>query len=83
MIHAFGDKFSVNATLGWLSAYVDNYEGGFKYLHLRGQYQLTDHWGVTAGYQFVQVDLQENLENGHNRFDTEFKGVTAAVTYSF
>lgn len=81
--YAFNEDWSVWATVGWLSANIDNIEGSFEYAHLRGQYQITDGLGLSLGYQYVGVDVQENRERGTNLFDLEFTGLTAAVSYAF
>lgn len=81
--HAFNDKWAVLATGGWLSLSVDEYEGNYRYLHLRGQYQINNAFGLTLGYQLVDIDVEESLSNGRNRFDFGFSGLTAGVTYEF
>ncbi|MEC8111332.1 MAG: hypothetical protein VX121_01150 [Pseudomonadota bacterium] len=52
-------------------------------MHLKGEYLVTDALGISAGFQLASVDVQENKERGHNRFDVEFSGLTLGVTYSF
>ena len=69
--------------MGWLSLSYDRYCGDFRYLHLKGEYLVTDALGISAGFQLASVDVQENKERGHNRFDVEFSGLTLGVTYSF
>ena len=81
--HALSPKVSFAATAGWLSLTYDDYDGDFRYLHLKGQYQVSDAIGLMLGYQFAGVDVQENLDSGLNRFDVDFSGVTFGVTYSF
>lgn len=78
-LHAVSPALSLSATLGWLSLSYDRYDGDFRYLHLKGEYLLTDALGITAGFQLAAIDVQEKKERGHNRFDVEFSG----VTYSF
>jgi len=82
-LHALSPKLSLSATLGWLSLSYDRYDGDFRYLHLKGEYLVTDALGISAGFQLASVDVQENKERGHNRFDVEFSGLTLGVTYSF
>ena len=81
--YAFNEKWSAQATLGWLSLSIDEYEGSFQYAHFRGQYQITDTLGLSLGYQFVEVDVEEQLRLGSRRFDMSFQGLTAALTFAF
>ena len=81
--YAINKKWSVQATLGWLSLSIDEYEGSFQYAHFRGQYQITDTLGLSLGYQFVEVDVEEQLRLGSRRFDMSFQGLTAALTFAF
>lgn len=81
--YAFNEKWSAQATLGWLSLSIDEYDGSFQYAHLRGQYQITDTLGLSLGYQFVEIDVEEQLRLGSRRFDMSFQGLTAALTFAF
>ena len=81
--YAFNEKWSTQATLGWLSLSIDEYDGSFKYAHLRGQYQISDTLGLSLGYQLVEIDVEEQLRLGSRRFDMSFQGVTAALTFAF
>jgi len=81
--YAFNDKWAVQGTLGWLSLGYEDYDGDFSYLHLRAQYDINDTVGVSLGYQYVDVDVTEDLRLGFRRFDMAFEGITAAVTFAF
>jgi len=81
--YAFNKKWSTQFTLGWLSLSIDEYNGAFKYAHLRGQYQISDRVGLSLGYQLVEIDVKEQLKRGSRRFDMSFKGATAALTFAF
>ena len=81
--HAITPDLSLTATAGWLSLSYDQYDGDFRYLRLQAEYLLTDALGVSAGFQFAAVDVQENTDRGYNRFDVEFSGVTVGFSYAF
>lgn len=81
--YAFNDKWSVQGTVGWLSLGIDEYQGDFTYAHVRGQYQVTEKIGVSQGYQLVQVDVEQEIRLGFRRFDVDFRGATAAITFAF
>jgi hypothetical protein len=81
--YAFNERWSTHATLGWLSMSIDEYDGSFKYAHLRGQYQISDTLGLSLGYQLVEIDVEEQITLGFRRFDMSFQGLTAALTFAF
>lgn len=81
--YALNDKWSVFGTLGWLSANVDQYSGDFLYGNVRLQYQITQAFGLSAGFQHVSADIEETVDRGFNRFDMKFNGFTAAFSYLF
>ncbi len=81
--HAMTPDLSLTATAGWLSLSYDQYDGDFRYLRLQAEYLLTEALGVSAGFQFSSIDVQENTDRGYNRFDVEFSGVTVGFSYSF
>ena len=81
--HAITPDLSLTATAGWLSLSYDQYDGDFRYLRLQAEYLLTEALGVSAGFQFSSIDVQENTDRGYNRFDVEFSGVTVGLSYSF
>jgi hypothetical protein len=81
--YALNKKWSAQATLGWLSLSIDEYDGSFKYAHLRGQYQISNTLGLSLGYQLVEIDVEEQIRLGSRRFDMSFQGVTAALTFAF
>ena len=81
--YAFNEKWAVHGTLGWLSLGYEDYDGDFSYLHLRTQYDINDTIGFSLGYQYVDVDVREELRLGFRRFDMAFDGITAAITFAF
>ena len=83
VFHAFDDTWSVMATVGWLSADIDDYSGSFEYVFLRGQYRVSEAVGLSLGYQVVAADITKTLDSGRNEFDITYKGITAAISYAF
>ncbi len=81
--YALNDKLGVFGTLGWLSANVDQYSGDFFYGNVRLQYQITQAFGLSAGFQHVSADIEETVDRGFNQFDMKFNGLTAAFSYLF
>lgn len=81
--YAFTPKWAVAATLGWLSAKYEDYDGSFAYLHARTVYRVTERFGLGIGYQFLNVDLTVDKAHGEAGFDVEFKGPAVYLSYSF
>ena len=82
--YALDDKWGLAVNLGWLSANIDNYEGGFAYLHARVGYSFTEHMDVNLGYQFTDFDLTVQESGGREaEFDVSFHGPTLSLSYRF
>ncbi len=81
--YALTPRLSALVTLGWLSAKYDDFDGEFLYAHGRLHYGLGHGIGISAGYQFTDIDLTEDKNNGSNSYQMEFSGPTLLLTYSF
>ena len=82
--YAFSDKWGAAVAMGWLSANYEEYDGSFAYLHPRLVYAFAEHWSLTAGYQYVNIDLtRKKSSNRESEFNMDFKGPTVFVTYRF
>ena len=82
--YALTDKWGLGLVMGWLSANYDDYEGSFAYIHPRIGYAFTDRWAITAGYQYVNIDLTyEESSTRESEFDMDFKGPTVFLNYRF
>lgn len=80
--YALSPKWALSASIGWLSASYNDYSGSFAYLHARTMYRFTERFGVTIGYQFVDVELDHDKPNGEVGVDIRFEGPTFAISYS-
>ncbi len=82
--YSFGNGWGAGVAMGWLSANVDDYDGSFVYLHPRLGYAFSERWGVTLGYQFVDLDLTyEKSSRRETEFEVEFTGPTLFLNYRF
>ena len=82
--YALTDKWGLAMAMGWLSANYEDYDGSFAYIHPRLGYGFSDHWSVTAGYQYVDIDLtHEKSSNRESEFNMDFKGPTIFLNYRF
>lgn len=82
--YALNDKWGAALALGWLSANYEDYDGSFSYIHPRIAYAFAEHWSVTAGYQYVKIDLtHEKSSTRESEFNMDFKGPTIFMNYRF
>ena len=81
--YAITPRLGAAATVGWLSANYDDWDGDFLYLHARLHYRLKAGFGISAGYQFTDIDLTEEKSRGENEYDIRFDGPTVQLSYSF
>ena len=81
--YALTPKWALSATLGWLSITYDDYDGSFSYLHARTSYHFTDRFGVSLGYQYIDVDFTRDRERGETGFDASFHGPSLVLSYGF
>ena len=81
--YAFTPKLGASATMGWLSANYDDYDGSFLYLQARLMYRLEGGLGFSFGYQFTDIELEHDRSNGKSKYEIEFDGPTVQLSYAF
>jgi len=81
--YAFTPRLAGAATLGWLSASVGDFDGDFLFLHARLFYRFQGGFGVSAGYQITDIDLEQDKSNGKNEYNIAFDGPTVQLSYAF
>ena len=81
--YALTPKWALSATLGWLSITYDEYDGNFSYVHARTTYNFTDHFGVSLGYQYVDLDFTRDRDRGETGIEASFDGPSVVLTYGF
>jgi hypothetical protein len=82
-LYGITPKLGAAATLGWLSANYDNYDGDFLFLHARLLYRFEGGFGLSAGYQFTDIDVERDRSDGKNEYKIEFDGPTLQLIYTF
>lgn len=80
---ALNENFGFSLVAGWLSADVDTYSGDFVYGHLRANYQFSERFGASLGYQITDIDISEERSRGEVSFNAELDGPSFSLTYSF
>jgi opacity protein-like surface antigen len=82
--YAFSEKISFSGSAGWLSMSYKDWDGDFLYVRGLLEYRLTDRWGIGAGYQYTDVDVEHNRDNGDfEAYDLELSGIQGYISYSF
>ncbi len=83
LFHAFDSRWSIGASGGWVSANIDEWDGKFLFLHGRAAYRITEHLGLSVGYQFLDVDVTRSQPRKRQEYDIEFEGPTVTFTATF
>jgi hypothetical protein len=52
-------------------------------LHAMVRYSISKRWGLEAGYQFVNLDLDEKEKNHTKMYDIDFDGPMLSVRFNF
>ena len=81
--YAFTPRLAALASVGWFSASYDEYDGRFLYWHLRGHLLLTDHFGISLGYQVTDVDVSRDGKRRYEEYEIDFTGPTLQLTLGF
>ncbi len=76
-------NWAVAANIGWMSANVDEWDGSFRYLHLRTHLRFNDHLGVALGYQLTDVDVSRDTGRRASRYNMEFSGPSLMLTVAW
>jgi hypothetical protein len=83
-IYAFNEKVSLSGSAGWLSMSYKDWDGDFFYIRGLVEYRFSGHWGLGAGYQYTNVDVEHKRDNGDfEEYDVELSGFQAYISYSF
>jgi hypothetical protein len=81
--YAITDHWAIAGNMGWMSANVDEWDGNFRYVHLRTHLRLNKHVGVALGYQFTDVDVSRDRRSASSEYNIEFSGPSLMLTVAF
>jgi hypothetical protein len=82
--YAFNSKVSATATAGWLSMGYEDWDGDFLYLKGMLEYRITASWATGVGYQYTDIDVEHNRDNGNfEEYDADLSALQAYISYSF
>ncbi len=77
------DRLIATARFGWFGLSYDKYDGEMTNLHALLRYDLTERWGLEAGYQFVKLDVDVDEDRYTSVFDMDFDGPMAVLRFTF
>ena len=77
------DRWTVLARVGWFSLNYDKYSGEMLNFHGFVSYELSPRWSLSAGYQFVDLDLDIAEETYTEIYDIRFNGPALVLGFSF
>lgn len=81
--YAISPRWSIDATLGWMSANIDNWDGDYLYANVSTDYRITDRFGLGLGYQGVSVDVTHKGSRIDSSLDISYYGPTVYLEYGF
>lgn len=77
------EKLEISSPLGWLSLDYDDYDGELTALELDIDYALTPHFGLGAGYRFIDYRVTKTGERLTSSFESLFQGPTLYAVACF
>jgi hypothetical protein len=81
--YQFGEKFYVNASIGYLSLNIDKYDGELFSARAAAEWRPLPHAGLGLAYQYVDVNLEVDGSSKQEFYDFEFYGPVLFVSFGF
>ena len=79
----FAPRWNLVSRLGYFSLNYDNYDGGMTNAHVLINYNLSPRWALSAGYQFVDIDLKIEKKKYIQKYEIDFSGPLAYLRFNF
>ena len=82
----FHPRWHFTGRLGWFGLSVDKFSGEMINAHGLVEFNLSRHWAIGVGYQFVHldVDIDEVEDEGYvERYNIDFDGPMAFLTWKY
>ena len=81
--HAFNANLAILLEGGWLSANIDEYDGEILAARLAVDYWINEHWGLGAGYNYVDVDLTVDKPVFDQLYEVQYDSYFLYATFGF
>ncbi|MEP4147639.1 MAG: hypothetical protein ABJL54_10480 [Halioglobus sp.] len=81
--YAITDHWAIAGNVGWMSANVDEWDGSFRYMHLRTHLKINKYVGIALGYQLTDVDVSRERRTASSEYDIKFSGPSLMLTVAF
>lgn len=80
--HAFSPKLLGHASIGWLSATIDKFEGELLVGNVGLQYRFADRWSLGVNYQITDINVTVDRTRADTEYDIRFPGFGATISYA-
>lgn len=81
--YALSERFAISAKYDWMSANVNDYNGGITSASADLQYQWFKNFGIGLGYHYFKVDVEANKTDWHGAADYSYHGPKLFMTFNF
>jgi len=81
--YRLSDDVHLSADIGYLSLSVDKYDGGIFSVRTQVEWRPWKQFGIGAGYQVIDLDLDVDRGRVDERYRLELAGPSLFVTYGF
>jgi hypothetical protein len=81
--HAFNEHWAWMVDFSWLSANIDQYDGDVFATRIALDYWFNEHWGVGAGYTYVDLDLTIDKDVFDQLYEVQYDSMFIYATFGF
>lgn len=76
-------RWEVNASIGWLSLEIDDFDGSYTFVDIGTEYRFGDRFGIGATYQIANMNVKVDNSDGFDEVDVEFTGPSIYLSFGF
>lgn len=81
--YALTPRWSLDGHLAYFTLDYDRYSGNLVGGGVNLEYRFTDHFGLGVGYNYVNMDLRIDRNEGSDRYDLQYKGPMVFLSAGF
>ena len=82
-IYALTPRLSLHGRVSWFSLDYDKYDGNLVTVVGALEYRVTDHVGIGAAYNYVDMDLDIDQSSRTDKYNLEYKGPLVYLSAGF